>query len=123
FDHLGPIARNTRDLALAYDAMQGCDAGDAACQDRPTEPTLASLDRGIGGIRVAVAGGYFQEAAFPEALTALGKVAQALGATRTVEIPGARLARSAAYIITATEGASLHLERLRTRASDFDPAV
>jgi len=23
FDHLGPFARNVRDLALAYDAMQG----------------------------------------------------------------------------------------------------
>ena len=23
FDHLGPLARSTRDLALAYDAMQG----------------------------------------------------------------------------------------------------
>ena len=32
-------------------------------------------------------------------------------------------ARSAAYIITATEAASLHLDRLRRRARDFDPAV
>jgi 1-carboxybiuret hydrolase len=34
-----------------------------------------------------------------------------------------RRARSAAYVITATEGAALHLERLRKRAKDFDPAV
>ena len=26
-------------------------------------------------------------------------------------------------MITATEGAALHLDRLRTRAADFDPAV
>ena len=32
-------------------------------------------------------------------------------------------ARSAAFIITASEGASLHLNRLRSRARDFDPAV
>src|SRR3954471_22087848 len=51
FDHLGPIARSTHDLALAYDAMQGYDAGDGACQDRPAEPALASLDRGIGDLR------------------------------------------------------------------------
>src|SRR5207342_2443384 len=31
FDHLGPFARSARDLALAYDAMQGPDADDAAC--------------------------------------------------------------------------------------------
>ena len=34
-DHLGPFARSTRDLALAYDAMQGHDPGDAACADMP----------------------------------------------------------------------------------------
>jgi Asp-tRNA(Asn)/Glu-tRNA(Gln) amidotransferase A subunit family amidase len=32
-------------------------------------------------------------------------------------------ARAAAYVITATEGAALHLERLRQQARDFDPAV
>ena len=35
-DHLGPFARNVRDLALASDAMQGPDADDAACTMRPT---------------------------------------------------------------------------------------
>ena len=123
FDHLGPIARSTHDLALAYDVMQGFDAGDGACQDRPVEPTLANLDRGIGNLRVTVAGGYFQQAAFPEALTALNKVAAALEAAGEVEIPEAARARAAAYVITATEGASLHLDRLRTRAEDFDPAT
>src|SRR6202040_1552651 len=38
FDHLGPFARNVSDLALAYDAMQGPDADDAACTTRPVEP-------------------------------------------------------------------------------------
>ena len=32
-------------------------------------------------------------------------------------------ARAAGYLITATEGAALHLDRLRRRAHDFDPAV
>ncbi len=42
---------------------------------------------------------------------------------REIEIPEAARARAAAYVITATEGAALHLDRLRTRAHDFDPAV
>src|SRR5437868_951563 len=33
-DHLGPFARTTKDLALAYDAMQGHDADDPVCADR-----------------------------------------------------------------------------------------
>ncbi|MFC7663899.1 hypothetical protein ACFQWF_15930 [Methylorubrum suomiense] len=50
-------------------------------------------------------------------------VARALGCSRRVEIPEAARARASAYLITAAEGAALHLDRLRTRASDFDPAV
>jgi AtzE family amidohydrolase len=123
FDHLGPLARSTRDLALAYDAMQGFDGDDAACVDRPAEPALPSLAAGTRGLRIAVAGGYFREAAFPEALGALDTIAKALDARSEVELPQAARARAAAYVITATEGASLHVERLRTHANDFDPAV
>jgi 1-carboxybiuret hydrolase len=122
-DHLGPFARNVKDLALAYDAMQGPDADDAACTTRPVEPVAAQLAQGIGGLKVAIAGGYFQKNVFPEAQEAVARVAKALNATETVVLPEAARARAAAYIITATEGASLHLDRLRTRPDDFDPAV
>jgi aspartyl-tRNA(Asn)/glutamyl-tRNA(Gln) amidotransferase subunit A len=46
-----------------------------------------------------------------------------LHVNRDIEIPEAHRARAAAYVITATEGASLHMNRLRTQAADFDPAV
>ena len=74
-------------------------------------------------MRVAVAGGYFQKNVFPEAVEAVARVAKALDATKTIEIPEAARARAAAFVITTTEGASLHLDRLRKRADDFDPAV
>ena len=122
-DHLGPLARNARDLALAYEAMQGPDADDAACTTRPIEPVTGVLEQGIGGLKIAIAGGYFQSNVFPEAQEAVARVAQALNATETVILPEAARARAAAYIITATEGASLHLDRLRKRPQDFDPAV
>ena len=122
-DHLGPFARTARDLALSYDAMQGFDADDAACVDRPAEPATPSLGQGLSGLRIAVAGGYFKQGAFPEALEALARVAKAAGAREEIEIPEAARARAAAYVITATEGAALHLERLRKQARDFDPAV
>jgi len=122
-DHLGPFARNVRDLALAYDAMQGPDADDAACTTRPVEPVAGQIERGITGLKVAIAGGYFQQNVFPEAREAVARVAKALGATDIVILPEAARARAAAYIITTTEGASLHLDRLRQRPEDFDPAV
>jgi len=122
-DHLGPFARSARDLALAYDTMQGPDADDPACAQRAAEPVLPLLDRGLDGLRIAVAGGYFKKGASTEALEALDRIAKASGALSEIEIPEAARARAAAFVITTTEGASLHLDRLRKQANDFDPAV
>ncbi|SEO38096.1 aspartyl-tRNA(Asn)/glutamyl-tRNA(Gln) amidotransferase subunit A [Methylobacterium sp. UNC300MFChir4.1] len=122
-DHLGPMARSVTDLALAYDAMQGPDPDDPVATLRPAEPVLPRLEAGIDGLRVAVAGGHFARNGDPEAFAAVARAAEALGARRTVELPEAHRARAAAYLITAAEGATLHLDRLRTRPQDFDPAV
>jgi aspartyl-tRNA(Asn)/glutamyl-tRNA(Gln) amidotransferase subunit A len=81
------------------------------------------LARGLDGLRIAVAGGYFQRGAFPEALEALSRVARAADVRQEIDIPEAQRARAAAYVITASEGAALHLSRLRKQAHDFDPAV
>ncbi|WP_208738574.1 AtzE family amidohydrolase [Bradyrhizobium vignae] len=122
-DHLGPFARCVADLALAYDVMQGPDADDGACTTRGVEQVTPLLGQPISGLRVAIAGGHFQKNVFPEAVEAVSRVAKALGATQVVDIPEASRARAAAYVITTTEGASLHLDRLRQRPNDFDPAV
>jgi len=122
-DHVGPLARTTRDLALAYDAMQGHDPDDPACARRAVEPALPALTRGTGGLRIAVAGGYFRRGMSPETAEAVARVAKALSVSREIELPEAGRARAAAFVITTAEGGSLHLERLRTRAKDFDPAV
>ncbi len=122
-DHLGPFARNLRDLALAYDVMQGPDEEDPVCAARGVEPVLQALDGGIGRLRIVKAGGYFRKGASTEVLAAFDMVAEALDATMEIELPEVQRARGAAFLITASEGAALHLGRLRTRASDFDPAV
>jgi aspartyl-tRNA(Asn)/glutamyl-tRNA(Gln) amidotransferase subunit A len=121
FDHLGPLARSAEDLALSFDAMQGWDSDDPVCTDRPVDPTLPRLIEGVGGLRIAIAGDYFAKGGEPEAFEAVAIVAKALGATKTVVLPQAAAARAAAYVITAIEGAQLHLPRLRTRPQDFDP--
>ena len=122
-DHLGPFARSVEDLALAYDVLQGRDDEDPWQAARPVEHVTASLAAGITGLRIAVADGYFARGGDPEAMRAVEIAAKALGSTRRVEIPEAARARAAAYIITASEGAAVHLDRLRSRPGDFDPAV
>ena len=120
-DHVGPFARSVRDLAVAFDAMQGPDPLDPVCAERPAEPCAATLERGIAGLRIGIAGDHFGELADPDALQALERAARALGASRRVVFPEANRARSAAMLITSSEGAQAHLDNLRRRAADFDP--
>ena len=120
-DHLGPFARNVKDLAQAYDLMQGPLAEDAACAQRPVEATVPVLERGPDGLRIGVLGGWFQSQTLPPALTAVNRVAQALGTSRLVNWPEVDRARTAAFIITSAEGGALHLPDLRTRAQEFEP--
>ncbi|WP_341702437.1 AtzE family amidohydrolase [Ferrovibrio sp.] len=122
-DHLGPMARSVADLALSYDAMQGPDAADRWCAQKPSEPALPSLEAGIDGLRIAVADDYFAATGEAEAHAAVAAFAKALGTDRHVTLPEAGRGRAAAYVITASEGANLHRERLKTRAGDFDPAT
>jgi len=122
-DHVGPLARSVGDLALAYDAMLGRDDRDPAQADMPATPVSPSLKDGVAGLRIARLGGYFARSADESALAAVDTVARALKAERVVELAGAEAARSAAYLISMVEGGALHLERLRTRGSDFDPDV
>ena len=77
FDHVGPLARSTRDLAAALDALQGPDAGDPVASRRPAEPCRLELTRGIAGLRFAVADGHFARGGEPAALAAVGAVAEA----------------------------------------------
>jgi AtzE family amidohydrolase len=120
-DHLGPLARNVRDLALAYDALQGHDAHDPVCAPRAVALTAPEIARGVEGLRIAIAGGYFDTGGMPEASAAVASAARALGARDIVDLHGALEARAAAFLITNAESSALHLDRLRTRAMDFDP--
>ncbi|OKH20165.1 amidase [Hydrococcus rivularis NIES-593] len=122
-DCIGPFARSQRDIAAVFDILQGSDPRDPICTQRPPQPCFPELDRGIEGLRIAVADGYFTQGAEPEAIEAVERVAQALGVAQRVNIPESHRARAAAYLITAVEGSNLHLKNLRSRPGDFDPAT
>ena len=123
-DTIGPFARSVRDLALVFDLLQGADGrGDPVLTKHAPEPTLPTLDAGCADLRIAVADGFFEENAEPVALAAVTSAASALGVTRHIGLPEAGLARAAAFLLSAAEGGELHLERLRTRAAEFDPAT
>jgi AtzE family amidohydrolase len=123
FDHIGPLARSVRDVAAAFDALQGPDPRDPVASSRAPSACLPELEKGIDGLRIAVADGYFARLGLAEVFEPVAKAARALGVNRTITIAEADTARAAAYVITACEGAGLHLDNLRSRPQDFDPVV
>ena len=120
-DHLGPFARSVDDIAFVYDALQGYDPSDPVCAARAVEPVTAEIAKGLDGLRIGVATGYFRVDADTGALDALARAADAVGAAQDVDIPGVAEARAAAFLITNAEGSTFHLDRLRRQAVDFDP--
>jgi AtzE family amidohydrolase len=106
-DTVGPLARTAMDLRLSYAAL-----------DPRFEARSATL-----APRCARLGGYFDTGLLPEARRAVDTVCTALGAITAVDLAHAREAREAAFLITAAEGGALHLERLRSRAEEYDPAT
>ena len=119
-DHLGAFADSVDSLGLIYDALQSPDPPDPGCHALSVQP-VGDLARGIDGLRIGVLGSYFEDNASPAAREAVAMAAHALGATEVLEWPDAALGRAAAFIITAAEGGSLHLNDLRTRVDDFEP--
>ena len=120
-DHLGPLGDSVEALALAYDAMQGPDPLDPGCHALRVQPVLPALERGTAGLRIGVLGGYFHDHATAPARAVAALAARTLGAQDEVQWPDAALGRAAAFIVTASEGGSLHLADLRRRPQDFEP--
>ncbi len=127
-DVIGPLARSVRELALAYDAMQGPDPRDPGCAQRPLAPAVPALAAdaaaNLAGLRIARLGGWFEEMATPEAVAAVDTAAAAIAAHSTLgraDWPDAALGRGAAFLITAAEGGALHLDDLRRRYDAMEP--
>jgi AtzE family amidohydrolase len=116
-DHLGPFTRTSRDLITAYNALQGPDPRDPSCAKRDVEPAGSSA----GKLRVNVLGGWFSDWADELAQQAVRHVAQALDASRTVEWKTASAARSAAFVITGSEGGALHRQQLIRHYAQYEP--
>jgi Asp-tRNA(Asn)/Glu-tRNA(Gln) amidotransferase A subunit family amidase len=120
-DHLGPFATGVADLAAVYDVLQGHDPRDPVNAPRDVEPTSSALARGVEGLRLARLTGYFDEWAGDDAQRASRAAASALGATREIELPEVARARAAAFVLTAVEAGTLHLDTLRRCYDDFEP--
>jgi AtzE family amidohydrolase len=121
-DTMGVLGRDVAGLAAAFDAVAGPDPRDPVCAQDVPQPVSPLLTGGVADAAIAVLGGYFARGV-PQVGAAVATVAQALGATRTIELPQPEIARAAAFAISAAEGGDHHRRRLAERAADFDPGT
>ena len=69
----------------------------------------SALAEGIGGLRIALAAGYFEEHAEPQAVQAAARVADTLGASTRATVPHAAEARAESpALLEPLEGVRLH---------------
>lgn len=105
---LGPLARNSADIALCHRVIA-------------TPSASAGTADGGANIRFATVGGYFREALDDDAAQALRLTVDALRIEREVEFPDVRRAKAAAILVNAAESATGRIDALRTRLDRFDP--
>ena len=78
-DHVGPMARNVSDLALALEVIAGKDPSDFRQQEVPVQPYCEALGKDIKGLRLAVVKeGFTQSGAQEDVNAAVRKAAAEL---------------------------------------------
>ncbi|MBD8617304.1 AtzE family amidohydrolase [Sphingomonas sp. CFBP 13728] len=104
FDDIGPFTTSVADLRRVWEVLRG-----SAPADDPDQE-----------FRVGQLGGRFLQNADPDQLAAISEIAPD---ARVVDLPDIARARSAAFLITAYEGGTLHRAALAKVAMAFDPAT
>lgn len=122
-DHAGPMALGVRDVALLLQTIAGYDPEDPYSMDVPVEDYIDGLEGGVRGWRVAFASDAFFQRADDEVLAAVNeaeKIFTALGAqVSEIEVPGGRAAALANGLMTTSDAAAFHQERLEMRPEGF----
>jgi aspartyl-tRNA(Asn)/glutamyl-tRNA(Gln) amidotransferase subunit A len=126
-DHAGPMTKTVADCASVLQVIAGHDAKDPTSSSEPVPDYSRALTRELSGLRIGVPRSYFFDDAHPEVEAAVRGALDLLAreGARLVEVdlPHARYAGSAGWIVAMTEATSFHEKRLRDSPGLFDPLV
>ncbi|ACH40636.1 aspartyl/glutamyl-tRNA(Asn/Gln) amidotransferase, A subunit [Citrifermentans bemidjiense Bem] len=113
-DQVGPLTRDVTDSALLLGAVAGYDPMDSTSVNTPVPDYVASLAKGVKGIKIGLPKQYFIEGLDPDVKRAMDEAIamyKSLGADiREVSLPNTEYAVATYYII-ATAEASANLAR------------
>lgn len=126
-DHIGPMARRVRDVALILQVIAGYDPADPYSVNVPVPDYLVGIERGIRGRRIALLAGEYFSVTDTEVRTAVDRAAgvvEDLGAhVEPVDVPELHTAALSNGRMTTADAAAFHFERLRDHAQDFGADV
>lgn len=122
-DHVGPLAKCVRDAALLLQTIAIYDPTDPASVNMPREDYLDHLEADVRGRRVALGIGLFIETSEPEVLEAVQRAAKVFESLRCkleeVDVSWLKEAAFANKIMTQSDGAAVHRDRLKEHPEMF----
>ena len=127
-DVVGPLTRTVRDAARVLKAIAGPDAHDESATGAPIPDYEASLEHALGGIRIGIPQGYFDEDLDSDVASVVAAsldVFRAAGATLVpVKIPDSIAVASAVHpLVMKAEGAANHRQWKEARAAEYSDEV
>jgi aspartyl-tRNA(Asn)/glutamyl-tRNA(Gln) amidotransferase subunit A len=126
-DHVGPLARTVRDVALLLQAVAGYDPADPTSVDVPVDDYVSGLGRNVAGMRVLVPTNFFFERSSPEVAALVQDALDALAALGChlipVELPGIEDLGPASTRMNVSDAAAYHAQHLAERPADIGADV
>ena len=124
-DHVGPMTRSVRDIALALDVLAGHDAQDPGSAAVTQRNFGADLERGVKGLRIGFVRHFHEsdETAHPEVTAALDEVVKVLkregAVVRDIQLPRLQDLSAVQRVYMLSESWAVHAEWLRKRPGDY----
>ncbi|QOY91177.1 amidase [Paludibaculum fermentans] len=127
-DHMGPLGRTVRDVAVALQAMAGYDKRDSTTVDRPVPDYLPPVGEiSLKGVKIGMPLNFFYEKLDPQvdnAVHFMAYTAQDLGAELVdVRVPDGRQLNTVAQVTLLAEAASVHEPYIRKQRASYGEDV
>ncbi|MEX1253917.1 MAG: amidase [Dehalococcoidia bacterium] len=126
-DHVGPMARTTRDCALLLEAIAGYDPADPTSANVPVERWSEKLEGGLAGLRIGVPETFAFERTQADVATVVRDAVvtlKRLGAeVKQLELPVLRDYWTAASVVLVAEAAAYHKKDVEQRPQDYGDDV
>ena len=108
-DQIGPITKTVEDASLVYDVISEYDENDSTCEGRQGEPTYATLNNDIKGMKIGIAREYLEGVRedVKEAVLEAAKKYEEMGAEIVYfDLPALKFALPVYYILACAEASS-----------------